>query len=69
MGKCHLFLKRIPKGYKYSISQDYDIDNLKYFLSNDQLLLKGAILRQTKQIAGICVYAGSDNKILLNSKT
>ena len=67
-GKMSFIFKRIPKGYKYSISQDYDIDNLKYFLSNDQLLLKGAILRQTKQIAGICVYAGSDNKILLNSK-
>ena len=67
-GKMSIIFKRIPKGYKYSISQDYDVENLNYFLNGDQLLLKGAILRQTKQIAGICVYAGSDNKILLNSK-
>ena len=67
-GKMSIIFKRLPKGYKVSISQDYDVENLKYTLNGDQMLLKGSILRQTKQIAGICLYAGSDNKILLNSK-
>ncbi|MCQ2816673.1 MAG: phospholipid-translocating P-type ATPase [archaeon] len=40
-----------------------------YVLSVSQLLLKGALLRQTKQIIGICVYSGKNNKILLNSKS
>ena len=51
-----------------SISGNDDIENLTYVLTAAQLLLKGAILRQTKQIAGIVVYTGSNNKILLNSK-
>ena len=45
-----------------------DIEKLNYVLTAGQLLLKGALLRQTKQIAGIVVYTGSNNKILLNSK-
>ena len=51
-----------------SISGNDDIENLTYVLTAGQLLLKGALLRQTKQIAGIVVYTGSNNKILLNSK-
>ena len=51
-----------------SISGNDDIDNLNYVLTASQLLLKGALLRQTKQISGIVVYTGSNNKILLNSK-
>ena len=51
-----------------SISGNDDIDNLNYVLTASQLLLKGAFLRQTKQISGIVVYTGSNNKILLNSK-
>ena len=49
-------------------SPNDEIEKLNYVLTASQLLLKGALLRQTNQIAGIVVYSGSNNKILLNSK-
>ena len=47
-------------------SPNDEIEKLNYVLTASQLLLKGALLRQTNQIAGIVVYSGSNNKILLN---
>ncbi|XP_054754666.1 probable phospholipid-transporting ATPase IA isoform X2 [Lytechinus pictus] len=38
-------------------------------LSTDQILLRGATLRNTKWIHGIVIYTGHESKLLLNSKT
>jgi len=41
----------------------------KYFtLSDKQLLLKGANLKNTNWVLGMCVYSGNDTKIMLNSQ-
>jgi magnesium-transporting ATPase (P-type) len=68
-GKCQCDMPN-PELYKFDGKLSLRLgDNEKdHVVSNTQLLLKGAILRQTKQIIGICVYTGHNNKILLNSK-
>ena len=77
-GKCECDLPN-PELYKFDGKMSFfynsnnnenenDINNYNYVMNESQLLLKGAILRQTKQILGICLYSGSNNKILLNSK-
>ena len=68
-GKCQCDMPN-PELYKFDGKLTLKLgDNEKeHVVSNTQLLLKGAILRQTKQIIGICVYTGHNNKILLNSK-
>ena len=37
-------------------------------LSEQQLLLKGANLKNTEWVVGICVYSGADTKIMMNSQ-
>ena len=38
-------------------------------LSSDNLLLTGAQLKNTKEVYGVCVYAGKETKIHMNSST
>ena len=68
-GKCQCDMPN-PELYKFDgkLSLRLGDNEKEHVVSNTQLLLKGAILRQTKQIIGICVYTGHNNKILLNSK-
>ena len=77
-GKCECDLPN-PELYKFNGKMSFfynsnnnqnenDINNYNYVMDENQLLLKGALLRQTKQIFGICLYSGKNNKILLNSK-
>ena len=60
-----------PDLYRFDGKMQMNFDNEgfhEYPLTNSQLLLKGALLRQTTQVIGICIYTGHNNKILLNSK-
>ena len=37
-------------------------------LTNDNLLLSGTVLQNTKEVVGVCVYSGKETKMSLNSK-
>jgi magnesium-transporting ATPase (P-type) len=39
-----------------------------FFCSNENLLLAGALLKNTREVYAVCVYAGTQTKISLNSK-
>jgi len=43
-------------------------DTESYALSLDQFLHRGAQLRNSEKIYGLCVYAGSDTKLFMNQK-
>jgi phospholipid-transporting ATPase len=47
---------------------NYKIENESMALDSKQLLLKGAILKNTEWIVGIVVYTGHSTKLMLNSK-
>ena len=70
-GKCLCDMPN-PELYRFDGKININLDNgnngRDVPVTCSQLLLKGALLRQTKQIVGICVYTGHNNKILLNSK-
>ena len=38
-----------------------------FSLDNDQLLLRGCILRNTKWCYGLVIFAGRDTKLMMNS--
>lgn len=38
-----------------------------FTLTNNQMLLKGASLRNTKWVIGFAVYTGEDTRIMMNS--
>ena len=39
-----------------------------HICSNDNLLLAGTFLKNTREVYGVCVYAGTQTKMSLNSK-
>ena len=55
-----LFVKINIKNYAYN--------EIKFPISERQMLLKGSILKNTNWIAGFVLYTGMNNKIILNSK-
>ncbi|XP_032239636.2 phospholipid-transporting ATPase ID isoform X2 [Nematostella vectensis] len=42
-------------------------DNQEYSLDNDNLILRGCVLRNTDWVYGTVVYAGQDSKLMMNS--
>jgi len=52
-----------PKFEKFGSKIEQDI-----YISNNEFLLKGSMLKNTNWIIGIVVYTGKSNKIILNSK-
>jgi phospholipid-transporting ATPase len=74
-GKCYI---NFPSPDLYNLEGNLQIEmsdnntnvNNKFFipLSAKQLLLKGAILKNTKWIIGLVCYTGHKTKLLLNSK-
>ena len=52
-----------PKFEKFGSKIEQDI-----YISNNEFLLKGSMLKNTNWILGIVVYTGKSNKIILNSK-
>lgn len=43
------------------------VENTKVPVSNDQMLLRGCVLRNTKWCYGLVVFAGQDTKLMKNS--
>ena len=52
----------------YNINNCYIKDNVKFPITERQMLLKGSILKNTNWIIGFALYTGMNNKIILNSK-
>ncbi|CAF0782460.1 unnamed protein product [Brachionus calyciflorus] len=52
----------------YEFKGKLEIDNSKYFLSNENLLLRGSTLKIASVIYGCAIYTGKDTKLMLNSK-
>jgi phospholipid-transporting ATPase len=44
-----------------------EFEERKFSLDTQQLLLKGASLKNTKWVIGFVVYTGEDSKIMMNS--
>ena len=56
-----------PNPSLHSFSGTFSMRNLKVSLGVKQLLLRGAVLKNTKWILGIAVYTGLETRIMLNS--
>lgn len=54
--------------FKNKSNSDVNINNSSFPLDSKQLLLKGAILKNTEWVIGIVVYTGHQTKLMLNSK-
>ena len=52
----------------YNINNCYIKDNVKFPITEKQMLLKGSVLKNTNWIIGFALYTGMNNKIILNSK-
>lgn len=52
-----------------SFAGTFIIGSIKYALKNNELLLRGARLKNTRWIYGAVIYTGHDAKLLKNSKT
>jgi phospholipid-transporting ATPase len=57
-----------PNKDLHSFSGQVIINNKYFTLSEKQFLLKGANLKNTEWIIGMCVYAGENTKMMLNSQ-
>ena len=42
-------------------------DGKKFSIDNDQILLRGAVLRNTSWCYGVVIFAGKDTKLMQNS--
>lgn len=42
-------------------------NNKTYSLDNDKMLLRGCVLRNTKWVFGVVIFAGRDTKLMQNS--
>lgn len=56
-----------PNTSLYSFSGSLTVRGAKVILNAKQLLLRGAILKNTKWILGVAVYTGVETRIMLNS--
>lgn len=58
----------LPNKDLHSFKGIISIDGIDYTLSEKQILLKGADLKNTNWILGMVCYTGEDTKIMLNSQ-
>ena len=58
----------LPNKNLHSFNGQLIMNNEHYSLSDKQLLLKGANLKNTDWVVAICVYTGQESKIMLNSQ-
>ena len=57
-----------PNKDLHSLNGQIIINKTYYTISEKQLLLKGANLKNTEWVIGMCVYTGDETKIMLNSQ-
>lgn len=60
--KCEL-----PNNSLYTFDATLMMDGVEYPLSPDQLLLRGAQLRNTRWVYGVVVFTGHETKLLMNA--
>ena len=57
-----------PNGELYTFKGSMSLgQNKRFALDADQLLLMGAVLRNTKWILGVTVYTGMDTRLMMNT--
>lgn len=56
-----------PNGNLYSFNGKINIGNKFFPLTQEQLLLKGTNLKNTKWVIGFVVYTGKETRIMMNS--
>ena len=56
-----------PNSSLHSFSGTFTMRNMKISLGIKQLLLRGAVLKNTKWLLGIAAYTGQETRIMLNS--
>uniref|UniRef100_A0A0N5A612 Phospholipid-transporting ATPase n=1 Tax=Parastrongyloides trichosuri TaxID=131310 RepID=A0A0N5A612_PARTI len=64
--ECELPSKHVNS---FTGTMHFHYNNLSRPLSVNQLLLRGAALKNTKWVIGVTVYTGHDAKLLMNSRT
>ena len=57
-----------PNGNLYSFNGSLHVGKKKFYsLNQEQLLLKGTVLKNTKWVIGFVVYTGQETRIMMNS--
>ena len=56
-----------PNKDLHSLNGQIVINDTYYTLTDKQLLLKGANLKNTEWVTAVCIYTGDNTKIMLNS--
>jgi len=59
--------KKVYEEYKQNNFEVLSLDMSKSHIDEDNLLLRGSVLRNTDFIIGMVLYTGPDTKIMLNS--
>lgn len=66
LGEC---VSENPTAELYSYTGKITICGDNFALNHNQLLLKGANLKNTDWILGFCVYTGNDTRLMMNSQS